>query len=56
MSFDWFVGKNRLEKPLVDFEEGLKRTIDWYRENESWWKPLKVKNKDYFDKQSKGNK
>ena len=43
-------------KPLVDFEEGLKRTIDWYRENESWWKPLKVKNKDYFDKQSKGNK
>ncbi len=28
-------------KPLVNFEEGLIRTIQWYRENEAWWKPLK---------------
>jgi len=28
-------------KPTVDFETGLKETIDWYRENELWWRPLK---------------
>ena len=25
----------------TDFESGLAETIDWYRENESWWRPLK---------------
>ena len=25
----------------TDFEEGLRATIDWYRANESWWRPLK---------------
>jgi len=25
----------------TDFEEGLRVTIQWYRENESWWGPLK---------------
>jgi dTDP-glucose 4,6-dehydratase len=25
----------------VDFEAGLAATIDWYRDNESWWRPLK---------------
>jgi dTDP-glucose 4,6-dehydratase len=27
--------------PRIDFEEGLRATIAWYRENESWWRPLK---------------
>lgn len=27
-------------KPSVDFETGLSRTIDWYLENQDWWKPL----------------
>ena len=27
--------------PQVSFEVGLKNTIQWYRDNESWWKPLK---------------
>ncbi|MCA9381825.1 dTDP-glucose 4,6-dehydratase [Candidatus Dojkabacteria bacterium] len=27
-------------KPSVKFEDGLKLTIDWYKENESWWKDL----------------
>ena len=26
----------------TDFTEGLRTTIDWYRENESWWGPLKA--------------
>jgi dTDP-glucose 4,6-dehydratase len=25
----------------TDFEDGLRATIDWYRGNESWWRPLK---------------
>jgi dTDP-glucose 4,6-dehydratase len=26
----------------TDFTEGLRSTIDWYRENEPWWGPLKA--------------
>jgi len=29
--------------PHVDFVEGLAATVQWYRENESWWRPLKEK-------------
>jgi dTDP-glucose 4,6-dehydratase len=29
-------------EPLVDFERGLADTITWYRENQSWWQPLKA--------------
>jgi len=25
----------------TDFASGLRDTIDWYRDNESWWGPLK---------------
>jgi dTDP-glucose 4,6-dehydratase len=25
----------------TDFRDGLAATIDWYRDNESWWRPLK---------------
>ncbi|GAC1614835.1 MAG: dTDP-glucose 4,6-dehydratase [Vulcanimicrobiaceae bacterium] len=28
-------------KPQVPFESGLAATIAWYRDNESWWRPLK---------------
>ena len=27
-------------KPKMKFEEGLKRTVDWYLANQAWWKPL----------------
>jgi dTDP-glucose 4,6-dehydratase len=27
-------------RPLVPFEEGLQKTIDWYVANEWWWRPL----------------
>jgi dTDP-glucose 4,6-dehydratase len=27
-------------KPKVKFEDGLKRTVDWYLANEAWWKPI----------------
>jgi dTDP-glucose 4,6-dehydratase len=25
--------------PMVEFKEGLERTIQWYRDHESWWRP-----------------
>ena len=28
-------------EPEVNFEDALKKTIDWYRENEGWWKKIK---------------
>ena len=27
--------------PRVAFEAGLRATVDWYRANEAWWRPLK---------------
>lgn len=27
--------------PQVKFEEGIEETIEWYRQNEAWWRPLK---------------
>jgi dTDP-glucose 4,6-dehydratase len=27
--------------PREPFEDGLRRTIDWYRRNEWWWRPIK---------------
>lgn len=28
--------------PQVPFDQGLAETIDWYRTNEDWWRPLKA--------------
>jgi len=27
-------------KPKVKFEDGLRKTVDWYVANEAWWKPI----------------
>jgi dTDP-glucose 4,6-dehydratase len=27
-------------KPQHNFEEGIKLTIDWYIENEAWWRKV----------------
>ena len=31
----------------VRFERGLRETVDWYRDNESWWRP--IRSGDYRD-------
>lgn len=28
-------------QPEIDFEQGLRETIQWYRDNRSWWEPIK---------------
>jgi dTDP-glucose 4,6-dehydratase len=41
-SVDWTKIHNELGyEPHVKFEDGLKSTIQWYQDNELWWKPLK---------------
>ena len=41
-SVDWTkINRELGYEPQVRFEDGLKQTIQWYRDNETWWKPLK---------------
>ncbi len=28
-------------KPAVSFAEGIRQTVEWYRTNEAWWRPIK---------------
>jgi dTDP-glucose 4,6-dehydratase len=36
----------------VRFEDGIERTVDWYRENEWWWKPIRSgEYRAYYERQ-----
>lgn len=38
---DWTKAKNELGyKPVYDFDTYLVKTVNWYRENEKWWRKL----------------
>jgi dTDP-glucose 4,6-dehydratase len=42
--------------PQVPFEEGLRRTVDWYRAHEDWWRPIKEDSpafRDHYQKHYK---
>ena len=36
------ISENLGYKPQIDFESGLRNTLNWYQENESWWRPLRA--------------
>ena len=36
--------------PRIPFEEGLRDTIEWYRANEGWWRPIKQGDREYFER------
>ncbi len=39
-------------KPLVEFERGLHDTVEWYRNNEKWWRPIKSGEfREYYQRQ-----
>lgn len=39
-------------KPTMDWDEGIQKTVDWYRDNEWWWRPIKSGEfKEYYEKQ-----
>jgi dTDP-glucose 4,6-dehydratase len=41
-SVDWTkINRELGYEPQVKFDVGLRETIQWYRDNEAWWKPLK---------------
>ncbi len=38
--------------PAVDFSEGIERTVDWYRDNEAWWGPIRSgEYREYYERQ-----
>lgn len=39
-------------QPEVNFEQGIKQTVDWYEQNEQWWKRIKSgEYLEYYKKQ-----
>lgn len=45
--------KNELDwQPEIDFEQGIKDTIEWYKNNREWWENVKSgEYQDYYNKQ-----
>jgi len=46
-------------RPQVPFERGLRETVDWYRQNEWWWRPIKDGDpafRAYYDAQYGGRR
>lgn len=39
------------EPKFADFEAGLAATVDWYRANESWWRPAKAATETMYERQ-----
>ena len=36
----------------VSFEDGIARVVDWYRENEKWWEPIRSgEYREYYERQ-----
>ncbi|MBI4035139.1 MAG: GDP-mannose 4,6-dehydratase [Candidatus Chisholmbacteria bacterium] len=51
-AIDWSKIKSDLGwQPEHDFDTWLAQTIDWYKQNQSWWKPLKEESVGYFKDQ-----
>jgi dTDP-glucose 4,6-dehydratase len=38
-------------KPELPFDEGIERTVTWYRENEPWWEPIRSgEYREYYER------
>ncbi|MEI6597170.1 MAG: dTDP-glucose 4,6-dehydratase [bacterium] len=47
-AMDFSKAKNELGwEPVVSFDQGLKKTIDWYKNNQAWWQ--NIKSGDYLE-------
>ena len=55
--FRYAIDINKIEKelgwkPEINFEEGLQKTIDWYKNNQKWWQRIKSgEYQEYYNKQ-----
>lgn len=46
---DWQKIKTKLNwQPEVTIEEGLLRTVTWYKQNRHWWEPIKAASSQFF--------
>ena len=44
MKLDYMFLKNIIKwKPKESFKSGIKQTVNWYIENENWWKTIQEK-------------
>ncbi len=51
---DWSKIKQELGwEPSVSLKEGLKKTINWYQDNQTWWQKLKQQNQEWFERYEK---
>ncbi len=48
---DWSKAKKELNwRPRYNFDTWLARTVEWYKENEWWWRPLKEESEKLYEK------
>lgn len=47
---DWGKIKSIGWKPQYDFDEWLAKTVEWYKQNEWWWRPLKAQAEKLYAK------
>jgi len=48
-AMDWRKINRELSwEPRYDFDSWLEKTVNWYKENEWWWRPLKEKAEDLY--------
>ena len=40
-------------KPEISFDEGLERTVSWYRDHPEWWQPIKKRSKAFREFEEK---
>ena len=39
-------------KPQTTFDDGIRATVEWYRDNRAWWEPIKSgEYRDYYERQ-----
>lgn len=52
-AIDWSKIKNELDwEPMHSFDEWLEKTVQWYKDNEDWWRHIKSgEYKSYYDRQ-----
>lgn len=46
-SLDWSKIRNLGWQPKIGIQEGLKMTVEWYKENRSWWKRIKEESEEF---------
>ena len=43
-------------EPKIAFADGIRRTVEWYRANESWWRPIKQGEFRQYDERMYGQR